>query len=79
MTSAGQEVGVLFVGNLTNSFVFSTLIGLAYFLQRKMQHVPRLVYKFVASYGVATVFDATLLFTIDLATWVRFRFDNERG
>ena len=70
VSSLGGELGVILIGNIINTCVFGLLILLAFLLQKLIQHAPKLVYNFVASYGIATVLDSILLFVVDIITWV---------
>ncbi len=57
-------------GNLINTALFGLLIFLAWLLQRWLRRAPRIAYKFVASYGMATVADFLLLGIVDICRLV---------
>ncbi len=69
-TVIGQEVGVILVGNMFNTLIFCILAFFALGLQKLIERAPKLVYKIVSSYGIATVFDFILVGILDVITWV---------
>lgn len=71
-------MGVMLFGNLFNTLMFGLLILLAWLLQRGFQRAPRLIYKFVASYGIAIVFDFVLLGIVDICRLVSCGYDIAR-
>ncbi len=64
--NVGVELGVILCGNLFNTLIFSLLILLSWSFQRFSRRAPRMVYKFVASYGIATIFDFLLIGIVDI-------------
>ncbi len=60
----------MLVGNLFNTLVLCALMGFVWGLQRLLPQGPKLMYKFIASYGLVTVFDFFLLALVDLMRWV---------
>jgi len=68
---------VILFGNLFNTIIFGLLILLAWGLQRWLKKAPTLIYKFVASYGIALIFDWLLIAIVDIARLVFFKWLNE--
>jgi hypothetical protein len=53
--------------------IFALLVLLTWILQRKKYKVPKLVYKFVDSFGIALVLDFILIIIVDLIRRVSMR------
>lgn len=68
----GYLLGVIFGGNAFNTLVFCILMLLTWLLQLKLRKAPRLLYKFVASYGIAIIFDFFLLMIVDIIRLVLY-------
>ncbi len=64
--NVGVLLGVILFGNLFNTLVFGLLILMSWGFQRFVRRAPRMVYKFVASYGIAIIFDFFLIGVVDL-------------
>jgi hypothetical protein len=67
----GDDLGVMMLGNLGNTCVFCLLALMAWLLQLRLRRLPQLLYKFVASYGIALVLDSLLLAIVDCVSLVR--------
>jgi len=65
---------VILLGNIFNTAIFAILQLMAKFLQRVLKAAPKLFYKFVSSYGLATIFDFALVGALDLFLLVFFFF-----
>lgn len=59
--------------------IFALLVLLTWGLQRWQRKVPKLVYKFVDSYGIALILDFLLILIVDLIRTVTVLPDLELG
>ena len=71
--NVGVLVGVVLFGNLFNTLLFIVLIMFSWSLQRCLKRAPKLIYKFVASYGITTVVDYFFVAMVDICRLVILR------
>ena len=64
--NVGIIIGVIIMGNIFNILVFGVLAFLAWFVQRRIKKAPKLIYKFVAAYGISLIFDYLLIAIVDI-------------
>ena len=62
-------------GNSLNTIIFAAIVGFSLLLQRCVKQAPRLLYKLVSGYGIATTLDFAFLAVVDLSTWVTYSAD----
>jgi len=63
----GQEVAVITVGVLANSFAFLFFILVCNLSQKYIYCFPKVLCRFIAWFGIATVFDFLLISVVDFA------------
>eukprot|EP00347_Sterkiella_histriomuscorum_P020652 403336985 len=63
----GQEVAVITVGVVSNTLILAMLILICYLSQKYIYCFPRSFCRFIAWFGIATVFDFFLIAVIDFA------------
>lgn len=63
-----QEVAVVFFGSFSNTLFFLFLIACCYLSQKHIYCFPPLFCRFIAWYGIGTVFDCVFIAIIDFAT-----------